>query len=217
VEAGRHGVHERARVEVQREPGQAGNDGRRPDFGTGVPVAEVLPAQAVSIKSKKLDIGSMSRIFDFVSCKSVLCEESPPMNASFEEKSVWITLLGMVAVFGGYFTIAARMLAAGVREMPAFVALFAVATALLVIVLVAAHVAVAIASRPEGRDERDRLISWRAEHNSSWVLGVGVVSAIFALATPLDRVWVAHGLLVSLFLAEVASHVLQLYYYRRGM
>jgi hypothetical protein len=139
------------------------------------------------------------------------------MNASFEEKSVWITLAGLVAIFGFYFVTAGRMLSAGVREMPAFIALFAVATALLVILLVAAHIVAAVASRPEGRDERDRLISWRAEHNSSWVLGAGVVLAIFALATPVERVWVAHGLLVALFLSEVLGRVLQLYYYRRGV
>jgi hypothetical protein len=123
----------------------------------------------------------------------------------------------MVGVFGFYFVAAARMLSAGVRAMPAFLALFAVASALLVLVLVVGHVAVAIASRPEGRDERDRLISWRAEHNSSWVLGAGVLAAIFGLATPIEKVWIANGLLLALFLSEVASYALRLYYYRRGV
>jgi len=139
------------------------------------------------------------------------------MNASFEEKSVWITLFSTIAIFGFYFVTAARMLSGGITAVAAFAPLFALVVVLLVVVLVVAHTAVAIASRPEGRDERDRLISWRAENNSSWLLGVGVLAAIFALATSIDRVWIAHGLLLALFLSEVLKHGLQLYYYRRGM
>jgi hypothetical protein len=88
------------------------------------------------------------------------------VNASFEEKSTWITLLGML---GFYFI------------------------------------------------ERDRLVSWRAEHNSSWLLATGVIGAIFGLATPIAPAWIANGLLLALFLAEVLSHLLRLYYYRRGI
>jgi hypothetical protein len=139
------------------------------------------------------------------------------MNASFEEKSVWITLLSMVAIFGFYSYAAANMLSAGVTEAAPFVGLFAAVTVLLVIVLVAGHVVVAIASRPDGRDERDRLISWRAEHNSSWLLATGVVAAIFGLALPIKPAWIANGLLMALVLSEVLAHALKLYYYRQGM
>jgi hypothetical protein len=139
------------------------------------------------------------------------------MNASFEEKSTWITLLGTLFVLGAYFFVALRMLVAGVTTVVPFIPVFTVAVILLVVLLVAGHVAVAIASRPDGRDERDRLISWRAEHNSSWLLATGVIAAAFALATPLSPAWIANGLLLFLFLAEVLNRVLRLYYYRRGM
>jgi len=139
------------------------------------------------------------------------------MNASFEEKSVWLTLMGLSAGFGFYFISAYRMLASGVTAVVAFVPLFAVCVGLLVGVVSVGHIVVAISSRPEGRDERDRLISWRAAHGSSWVLGVGVVAAIFGLATPTAPVWIANGLLLALFLSEVVCRVLRLYYYRRGV
>ena len=100
------------------------------------------------------------------------------MDASFEEKSSWITLIGLLVVFGVYLAVAARMLSAGVTDAVPYLPVFALAVALLVVVLAAGHVAVAIASRPDGRDERDRLISWRAEHGSSWLLGAGVVAAV---------------------------------------
>src|SRR6185312_15279963 len=62
------------------------------------------------------------------------------MSASFEEKSVWIQLISMVAVLGSYFVIAARMLSNGVTVVIAYVPLFIVAVIMLVVVLVAGHV-----------------------------------------------------------------------------
>lgn len=139
------------------------------------------------------------------------------MNASFEEKSVWITLFSLVATFAGYFFVAARMLSAGVMVVAPYVAVLGVTTVLLVIVITAGHVVVALASRPDGRDERDRLIEWRAESNSSWLLAVGVLAAIAGLALGVGAAWIANGLLTSLFLSEVLKQVLQLVYYRRGI
>ena len=85
------------------------------------------------------------------------------MNASFEEKSVWIQLVSMVLMLGGYFVVAGMMLAGGVSQIVAFVPLFVVAVVLQVVLMVVGYTVVAIASRPEGRDERDRLIEWRSE------------------------------------------------------
>ncbi len=138
------------------------------------------------------------------------------MNASFEEKSTWIQLVGTTLVLGGYFVVAGRMLAAGVRELPAFVPLFVVAVVVLVALLVAGHVVAAVTGRTDSGDERDRLIGWRAEARSSWLLGVGVLAAITALVLDVDRVWVAHLLLLALFLSELLRFVLQVVSYRRG-
>jgi hypothetical protein len=94
--------------------------------------------------------------------------------------------------------------------------LFAVAAVFIVAVNVAGHVAVAIASRRDGPDQRDRLIGWRAESFSSWILGAGVLVAIGGLVVSVGAVWVAHLLLLSLFLAEITKDVAQLVYYRQG-
>jgi len=139
------------------------------------------------------------------------------MNASFEEKSVWIQLISMVGVLGSYFVVAGLMLSRGVTVVAAFVPLFFVAVVLLVAVLVAGHTVVAIASKPEGRDERDRLIEWRAERNSSWILSVGVLAAITGMVLTVGNVSIAHLLMLSMLLSEVARYVFQLVYYRRGM
>jgi len=139
------------------------------------------------------------------------------MGASFEEKSVWIQLVGLVLGLGAYFVVAGLMLSAGVRAFPAYIPLFATAVVLQVILLVAGHIAAAVASRPEGRDERDRLIGWRAESNSAWLLAAGVFAAITGMAFSIENVWIAHLLLLSLFLSQALTYTLQLVYYRRGV
>ena len=139
------------------------------------------------------------------------------MATSFEEKSVWIQLSSLVVGLGGYLVVAGLMLSDGVMALPAFVPVFAVAVVLIVAINVAGHVVAAIASGGDGADERDRLIGWRAESRSSWILGVGIIGAIIALILSVDGVWVAHLLLISLFSSEVAKEVLQIVSYRRGI
>ncbi len=140
-----------------------------------------------------------------------------PPGASFEERSVWIQLVSMTLVMCGYFLIAWQMLSHGVTALPAYAAVFTVAVVLMVIVLVAGHVVVAIASRPDGRDERDRLIEWRAESHSGWVVGTGVLAGITAMVLDVPNVWTANLLLLSLVLSEELKLVLQLVSYRRGI
>ncbi len=139
------------------------------------------------------------------------------MGSSFEEKSVWVQLSSMVLVLGGYFVVAGSMMAGGVNTLIAYVPLFVTAVVLMVIVLIAGHILAAITGRPEPRDERDRLIEWRAESNSSWVLAIGVLAGISCMVLGYESVWVAHLLFGSLFLSSVLGFVLQLVYYRRGV
>jgi hypothetical protein len=127
-------------------------------------------------------------------------------------------LFSLVAVFGLYFLLAARMLTAGITDVVApFVPLFAVVVVLLVIVLTLGHIVAAITGRPDGPDERDQLIERRAESSSSWILGAGVLAAAFGLALPLGRAWIANGLLMTLVVSEVVNYGLRLYFYRRGV
>ena len=101
--------------------------------------------------------------------------------------------------------------------MPAYVPVFVVAVVLMVIVIVVGHIAAALAGRPDGRDERDRQIGWRAESNSGWLVATGVLTGISAMVASVPDVYVAHLLLLSLFLSELLKLVLQLVYYRRGL
>lgn len=139
------------------------------------------------------------------------------MSASFEEKSVWMqaaaTLLGMAT----YFTVAGRMMADGVTALPAYAGLFIGAVVLMVVILAAGHAAAAISERPTARDERDRLIAWRAESGSSWVLAAGAVLVLGGMLAGVENVWTAHLLLLSLFLSALLGYALRIIYYRRGV
>src|SRR6056297_3516058 len=142
------------------------------------------------------------------------------MNTSFEEKSVWIQLLSLIVVFGSYFFIALRMILEGITNIKAFIPLFFIATVFLVIILIAGHIVAAIVHRkdkPDQQDERDRLIAWRSESNSAWILGTGILVAIIGLVLSVQTVWIANLLLLFLFLSEVVKALFQIFYYRRGM
>lgn len=139
-----------------------------------------------------------------------------PFAISFEERSAWVQLIALGLIQGGYFLVAGRLLAQGILIMPAYVGLFIASTVLLVIVLVLGHIFAAVIGRVEQADERDRMISARAEARSSWLLGVGVLIAVCLLVIDVQRVFVAHTLLVSLFGSEMLKLVSQLVQYRRG-
>jgi hypothetical protein len=146
-----------------------------------------------------------------------LPEPGGRVSLSFEERSVWVQLISLLLVLGGYFVVAGQMISAGVTQLVVFAPVFTVAVVLMVVVIVAGHIVAALTSRPEEQDERDRLIGWRAESQSSWLVATGVITGITAMVFSVPAVWVAHLLLFSLFLSEIVKLALRLVYYRRGI
>ncbi len=138
------------------------------------------------------------------------------MNTSFEERIVWVTLCALGVVLAAYLSVAGTMLRADVTELVAYVPVFAISVVLLIVLMTAGSIAAAVLGRADSRDERDRLIAWRSEANASWVVGLGVLAGICAMVVAIPNVWVAHLLLLSLFLSEILKAGLQLFYYRRG-
>ncbi len=138
------------------------------------------------------------------------------MNTSFEERIVWVNMIALLLALGIYFVVAGSMLRAGVTNLVAYVPLFTIAVVVQVALIAAGSIAAKVLGRADERDERDRLIAWRAEANASWLVGVGILAGISAMVVAVPNVWVAHLLLLSLFLAELLKAALQLLYYRRG-
>lgn len=161
--------------------------------------------------STKFDTDVMSGIFDIMKRTEISV-----VYTSFEEKSIWIQLAGMLLLFGGYLVVAGTMLARDPDAIGPFIPLFIAATVLMIVVYAAGHAIAAGMTRPENRDERDRLISWRSGARSAWVLGAGVITAIGCLVMSMAPAWIANILVLSMFLSQVLCYTLQLVSYRRG-
>lgn len=139
------------------------------------------------------------------------------MGASFEEKSVWVQLAATVLATSAYAVIAGRMVSEGVMAVPAYAAVFGVSVGAMIVIMVVGFVVAALTGRHEKPDERDRIIAWKAEHHSSWLLAVGVLVALAALVIGTAGVWVAHMLIISLYVSQMFTYLLQIIYYRRGV
>lgn len=167
-----------------------------------------------------LDFKQMSSILDTLFKFLVICSRALkeiPMLPSFEEKSVWIQLISLVVGLALYSIVSGAMMANGITEPAPYVPVFISAVIVLVVVLGLGHALAALTGKPERSDERDRLIGWRAESNSSWLLAVGVFGGITALLFKVEAVWVAHLLLASMFVSDGLKLTLKLVYYRRGV
>jgi hypothetical protein len=140
------------------------------------------------------------------------------MGLSFQEKSLWLTFVGLVVVFGFYFWIALAALPMhGPDVMPPHVALVGVAVAVLVITQIAGHVVVAVLDRRTETDERDRLIALVGTRNGAYVLATGVFLALYTAILTEGNFACAHVLLASWVLAQLVEIGSQLFLYRRGV
>lgn len=141
------------------------------------------------------------------------------MPMSFREKSQWIVLVTVVAVYAAYF--ADVLPGHGADVAPADMARFGGAVALLVVLQVVGQAVLGIAARRElaqgvQHDERDTRIDLRASRISSHVLAAGVVAAlVVALQVPGNFAFV-HVLFGALVLSHACEVAVRLVLYRRG-
>jgi hypothetical protein len=136
------------------------------------------------------------------------------MDLSFQEKSLWLMLVSLVAGFGFYFVTVLPMDAANV--MPQQVVLFAVAVVMLVILQIAGHIVIALVDRRTETDERDRLIELKGTRNATYVLATGVFFALCAAIMTEGNFIFTHLLLGFWVLAQLVEIGSQLFLYRRG-
>jgi uncharacterized BrkB/YihY/UPF0761 family membrane protein len=139
---------------------------------------------------------------------------------TFKEKSLWITLVGLVVAFGGYFYSAYSTIlptTAAKDLLPHQAGLFIGATVLLVLILLAGHIVIALLDRRTEPDERDRSIELRAGQYSSFVLATGVFLALCTALMTEGNAIMAHVLLGSWVIAQGVEITSQLVLYRRGV
>jgi hypothetical protein len=136
---------------------------------------------------------------------------------SFREKSAWITLVSVAVCFGVYFSSIAAG-GVGPRGFGAFHFLLLCVAALVVLQIGAHFIAAAFAPKDARapRDERERLIAWRAQSLGYYVLMVGVLGLGVPghLGRPVPDL-LNFALLVVVAAALVVA-VAQIVMYRRG-
>lgn len=142
------------------------------------------------------------------------------LNVSFEEKSTWVSLAIITFIFAGYFSQVYQGLVNDTLDKGAVLGLFIGAVVSIIVLEIVLHIVIAVLNVKDAdqpNDERDRLFSMRAGNISGWVLGIGVlIIASQTFVQELDSLWVANLLLFAVFVSQVVSYVLQIFYYRRG-
>ncbi len=136
----------------------------------------------------------------------------------FQEKSAIATLGALLLVYGAYFAIVGRWLAAGPVGEIAYQPLMLAAVAVLVIFAVVSQVLIAIVNPKEASayDERDRLIDLRSERVGGYVLAVGVFFGLVLAMGEIEHFYIAQTLLLALVLAQISDESTKVFLYRRG-
>ena len=144
---------------------------------------------------------------------------------SFQEKSLWVQLVGLIGAFGFYFATVARtygVLGLPENVMPAHVGLFVAAVVLLVMSQIAGHTIVAIAHAVAHRrndidatDERDRLIDLEASRYAGFVLATGVFLSLCTAIVTQGNFAFTHLLLAFWVLSQLTWTGSQLVRHRR--
>ena len=145
------------------------------------------------------------------------------MDLSFQEKSAWGLLIGIVVVSIFYFPAAFDVVANTDHAVPLVVS-SGVWVVVIVVIETVYHVAIATPAGGAVRDERDRVIDLRAERNAGFVLAVSLfclVGWIISLNTPqatsqLRPLSIAVYILLCITLAEIVKLASQIWYYRAG-
>ena len=145
------------------------------------------------------------------------------MDLSFQEKSAWGLLAGILVVSAFYFPRALDIVEYAGNPI-ALIAISVIGVIALVVIEIVYHIIIAIPGGDEA-DERDALIDLKAERNAGFVLGfslfvlVGhiIVVSIVPHAPELSVLLVGVYIIAALTLSEVAKLVSQIWYYRAGI
>jgi hypothetical protein len=141
------------------------------------------------------------------------------MSLTFQEKSLWVTLVALVLGLGGYFAaLASRWPAAGAPHdvQPSQMLLLGSAVLLQVLILVIGHgVAAALDCRTD-TDERGRQAALRGSRHGGVVLAVGVFLALCTALLTQGNFAMAHVLLAAWGLAQAVEIISQLVQLRQG-
>lgn len=138
----------------------------------------------------------------------------------FREKSAWISLLLYLGIYGFYFTQVATALTRGEADGTHFLALFGQSVVMFVIATIVLTVVAAVWAPKDAqapKDEREKLITLKANSASGYVLSASVVLVIGVLFYGADDFLTINLLFFALVASEIYKTATQLVLYRRGI
>ncbi len=140
---------------------------------------------------------------------------------SFREKSAWITLITLVFVsllWSAHWPWTRPFTLAPDANPIVFHALV-LATISFIVIVVVAHVVVAVRAPREASapaDERERLIALKATRIGAYVYAALSLSSIFLIHLGANQIGVAYFVLISFVIAEMVNCIARIVYHRRG-
>jgi hypothetical protein len=141
---------------------------------------------------------------------------------SFEEKSAWGSLLALAVASWMFFPMAIRHIAAGGEPVDLIFRAFFVIGVIIVIEIVY-HSVAAVLAKDRETDERDAMISMKADRISGYVLAIGVfwIAGVAFIGTsvswapvPPSNVMMSIYLFLALTVSEASKCMLQIWFYR---
>lgn len=140
------------------------------------------------------------------------------MNISFREKSLWISLVSTVLVFG-YYLVRALHVRHHPEQTEQLLVTFIGAIMFLVIVQIVLQSYLAIRSRNEADiiDERDKLIELKSIKVAYVILMIGVWLSVVSLLLHQSAIFMLNVIMFFFICAEIVSYILQLVAYKKGV
>jgi len=138
---------------------------------------------------------------------------------TFQEKSRWIALTANLLAWGWYFVTVARLLASGVPDERAMLALMVPVFVVVTLLHIVGHVVVAVLKPSEAKttlDEREMAIARRAAAIGYNILCVGIVVAMGATLYYWTAFVAVNAVMLAFILAECVRYGVEITAFRRG-
>ncbi|WP_395614387.1 hypothetical protein [Allosphingosinicella sp.] len=138
---------------------------------------------------------------------------------TFQEKSRWIALTANFLAWGWYFVTVARLLASGVPDERAMLALMVPVFVVVTLLHIVGHVVVAVLKPSEAKttlDEREMAIARRAAAIGYNILCVGIVIAMGATLYYWTAFVAVNAVMLAFILAECVRYGVEITAFRRG-
>lgn len=135
------------------------------------------------------------------------------------EKTIWVSLVSTVIIFGTYFFQAFSIMNDPERPDQTLIMYFIIAVVIAVAIQITTQIFFALTDRKAaeaGMDERDKCIDLKTNRISYYVLVFGIWIGVGTQALESNATLLINILMLSFVVAELVTYISKLVIYRRG-